>query len=534
MPADLTIGRRAYDQHDWATAYDQLQGAQAPEDLDRLAVAAQLLGREEEAGDILQRAHNAYLKRREILAAARSAGNLVMNLMLRGENARAGGWLARCRRLLDDGRRDCVELGYLMVPEALQALMQGDVQRSGEMFEEVFNIAHRFGDADLEAMARMGRGQSLIGLGEVASGLALFDENMVAVTSGEISPIIAGVIYCAVIDGCRAIYDLKRAQEWTAALDQWCESQTGLVPFRGNCLVYRSEILQLHGEWAAAMAEAERARIRLSTPNVRPSVGDAYYQLGDMHRLRGETEKAEAAFRNANEAGRSPQPGLALVRLMRGEIETAAIALRRALDEAGDPLVRWALLPAFVEVMISVHDLSAAREAAAELSAAAERLGTPYIHARAAHANGSVMLSDGEPRNALKFLRPALARWRELDAPYEAARTRQLIALACRELGDREAAAMELDAARKIFAELGAAPTPAYTPAVASGLSARELEVMHLLAAGKSNRAIAAELFISEKTVARHVSNIFTKIGVSTRAAATAYAYEHGLQAGRT
>src|SRR5436309_358260 len=457
MPADLEAGRRAYDRNDWSEAYEHLQGAQEPEDLDRLAVAAQLVGKDEEAADLLQRAHNGHLKRGEILPAVRSAGNLVMNLMQRGDQAQAGGWLARCRRLLDDGKRDCVEVGYLIVPAALGTLMQGEVERSSAMFQQVLDIAYRFGDPDLQAFGRLGRGSSLIGLGEVAAGLALLDENMVAVTSGEVSPLVAGVVYCALIDSCREIYDLKRAHEWTSALDQWCESQHGMVPFRGNCLVYRSEIKQLHGDWSSAV--------------------------------------------------------------------------RRALDEAGVPAARWAVLPAFIEVMVAARDLGAAREAVTELSAVAERIGTPYLRARAKQAEGSVLLAEGAPREAIRSLRSALARWRELDVPYEAARTHALIGQSCDSLGDRDAAALELDAARKILARLGAPTAPTATP---GGLSVREVEVIRLLAAGKSNRTIATELFISEKTVARHVSNIFTKLRVSTRAAATAYAYEHGLQARRT
>jgi len=528
MPADLTRGRRAYHRHDWSTAYDALKHAEKPEDLDMLAVAALLVGREEDAGNALQRAHNAYLKRGEVVRAARSAGYLVMNLMLRGEHAQAAGWLARCRRLI--GQRDCVEVGYLTYPAALQTLMRGDVERSSEMFEHVLEIADRFGDADLQAMGRLGRGSSLIGMGEVEAGVAYFDENMVAITSGEVSPVVAGIVYCAIIDSCREIYDLKRAREWTSALDRWCESQPGMVAFRGNCLVYRSEILQLQGDWSQAMAEADKALIRLSTPHRQPAAGEALYQLAEMHRLRGDLARAEATYRQANDAGRSPQPGLALVRLATGQTEAAATALRRALDEAPDPASRWRLLPAFVEVMIAVGDLAAGRDAVTELNAVAEKFATPYLRARAAYADASALLAEGNAPDALRAMRAAIALWRELDAPYEVAKTRVLIAEACEALGNRDAAAMERVAARKALARLGAAGAPS----MAGGLSARELEVIRLLAAGKSNRAIAASLFISEGTVARHVSNIFTKLGVSTRAAATAYAYEHGLQPGRT
>src|SRR5256885_10677358 len=378
MPADLEAGRRAYDRNDWSEAYEHLQGAQEPEDLDRLAVAAQLVGKDQEAADLLQRAHNAYLKRGEILPAVRSAGNLVMNLMQRGDHAQAGGWLARCRRLLDDGNRDCVEVGYLIVPAALGTLMQGDVERASEMFQQVLDIAYRFGDPDLQAFGRLGRGSSLIGLGEVAAGLALLDENMVAVTSGELSPIVAGIVYCALIDSCREIYDLKRAHEWTYALDHGCESQHGMVPFRGNCLVYRSEIKQLHGHWPSAMAEADKARDRLTTPDVQPAAGEAFYQLGELHRLLGDLVSAEVAYRQAHESGRSPQPRLALVSLAQGKTVAAATAVRRALDEAGVPAARWAVLQGFIEGVVGAGGLGGGRGGVRGVLAGAGGDGTAY------------------------------------------------------------------------------------------------------------------------------------------------------------
>jgi DNA-binding NarL/FixJ family response regulator len=528
--ADLDRGRKEYDRRNWPEAYELLRGAQEPEDLMRLAVAAQLTGHDEAAVEQLHRAHNTFLKRGDAQPAIRAGANLAMLLTNRGELAQAAGWIARCRRMLDELNRDCAEAGYLRIPTALQAVGQGDVAGASAIFKEVIQIAERFDDADLGAMGRLGRGQSLLMTGDIATGLELFDENMVAVTSGELSPIVAGIIYCAVIDGCRRIYDLRRAHEWTQALDQWCESQAGLVPFRGNCLVFRSEIKQLHGAWSDALVEANRACVMLTEPRVQEAAGDAFYQLGELHRLRGDFAAAEAAYLRANGVGRSPQPGLALVRLAQGQIESACAALRREREDARDPSRMTAVLPAFVDAMIAAGDVKAARAGAAELEAAARALGAPpFVRALAEKAQGAVLLAEGEPRSAVASLRSALDLWRDLDAPYEAARTRILIAKAWEALGDLDAAALEIDAARTLFAHLGSATDnpPAAAP---GGLSAREVEVLRLVAAGKTNKAIAADLFISEKTVARHMSNIFDKLGLASRAAATAYAYEHGLQ----
>ncbi|HEX9363828.1 MAG TPA: LuxR C-terminal-related transcriptional regulator [Candidatus Dormibacteraeota bacterium] len=529
MPADLTRGRRAYDQRDWSTAYEHLQGAEEPEDTQRLAVAAELTGHEQEAIDNLQRTHHAYLRRGDVALAVRWGANLVMALSRQGEMAQAAGWLARCRRMLDEAHQDSVEAGYLMVPTALQAVMQGDFRRASEMFADVIDLADRFEDPELGALGRLGRGQALMSTGQVATGLECFDECMVAVTSGELTPVIAGLVYCVVIDSCHSVFDLRRAHEWTDALDQWCQSQHGLVQYGGSCLVFRAQIKQLHGKWSEALAEAGVACQRLSEPKVQPAAGDAFYQLGELHRLRGDFAKAEEAFKRASQVGRAPQPGLALMRLAQGQVESAAAALRRERDESRAPAGRCAVLAAFVETMIAAGDLEAARDGASELASIAQALGAPYVRALAAYATGSVLLADGEHRPALQQLRSAWNLWRDLDAPYEGARTRLLIGVACRALGDQESAAMELDAARKTFEQLGAVIPAGRPRRSAAGLSARETEIVRLLAAGKSNKAIAAQLFISEKTVARHVSNIFGKLGVSTRAAATAYAYEHGL-----
>lgn len=532
----------AFRRQAWGAAFASLTSADKETplelgDLERLAISAHMLGRTNERADALERAHQQAVAAGDLAAAVRSAFWLGFGFMDQGEMARSGGWLARAGRLLEEGGEDLVEGGYLLLPVALRSLGEGDVAGAFETFERIATIAGRFGDPDLTTLSRLGRGQCLVGMGQADRGVAFMDEAMVAVSAGEVSPMVVGIVYCAAIEAFQALFDLRRAQEWTAALTRWCESQPDLVPYRGRCLVYRTELMVFHGSWADAVEEARRAKDWLAGPPPEPAVGEALYQQAELHRLRGAFKEAEAAYREAATWGRRPEPGMALLRLAQGRLDAAVAAIRRALDENQDPVARPRLLGPQVEIALAQGDIPAARAAAEELSAIADTAGAPLLHAMAARADGAIRLAEGDAKGALSALRRAWDAWNAVDSPYESARVRVLIALACRQVGDEDAAGMELDAARSAFFALGAAPdlaaldrlAPRAGPASAGGLSARELEILHGLAAGKSNRAIADELVISERTVDRHVSNIFAKLDVSSRAAATAYAYEHGL-----
>ncbi|HEV3013466.1 MAG TPA: response regulator transcription factor [Actinomycetota bacterium] len=436
------------------------------DDLEQAVTTAYLGGRVAEAMAALQRAEQAYASEGDHRRAARSAFWLGFLLLGRGELAQGSGWLARSRRLLEQEPPDCAEQGYLLLPAAIEQLDAGDHAAAQATAARAAGIGRQAGEADLVALGQFLQGAAAVAGGEVAAGLALLDEAMVAAVAGELTPPVTGTIYCGVIEVCQQVAELRRAREWTQALTSWCDSQPGLVTFTGQCLVHRAEILRLGGAWPEAVEAARRAAERLAEADDELAIGAASYQQAEAHRALGQLEAAEAAYQLASRWGLEPQPGLALLRLAQGRTEAAAAAIRRVLTETGDRLGR--------------------------------------------------------------------AR-RELETPYEAARARLLIGLACRDLGDEDAAAMELEAARTVLAGLGAGPEldrldrlAGAVPAT-GGLTGRELEVLRLVAAGATNHAIATRLHLADKTVHRHVSNIYAKLGVSSRAGATAYAYQHHL-----
>ena len=540
-PTALAHARGAFDRQAWADAVDLLSAADresplALEDLERLALATYLIGRYAESMELSRRGYAESIRAGDIGRAVRSAFWVAVEHLGRGEMAPAAGWLARAERLVADEGGDSAEVGYLLVADAAQSAAVGDLAAALSANERAVEVGTRYGDEDLVVLARTGVGECLVALGQIERGIGLMDEVMVEATSGRVSPVIVGIAYCSVIAACHQVFDLRRAQEWTAALDRWCESQPQLVHFRGQCLLNRAELRQFHGLWDDAAAEAREAGERLDVPGADSSLGEAIYQAAELHRLRGEFADADAAYRRASQLGRRPEPGIALLRLAQGHAETAAATLARATDEATGIFARARLLGPLVEATLATGSTEAARRAADELLEVAREIGAPLLIALADRAHGAVLLAEGDARTALTALRRSWAAWQALDAPYEAARTRMLLGIACRQLDDRDAAAMELDAAAETFRGLGAYPdlhrveSLVDRPEVrAGGLTAREAEVLRLVAAGKTNRAVAEQLVISDRTVARHLSNIFDKLGVSSRAAATAWAYEHGV-----
>ena len=537
---DLERGRAAYAGRRWRDASERLARADQLQpldcaDLERLAWAHALMGDHERYVTTFERLHAQHLEAGDLCGAARSAFWLGFRLFHLGEVGRATGWLATAQRLVERVGRDCVERGYLLLPVALVSFAKKDFPTAHDAAHRAAEIGERFADPNVTSLARAIEGQSQIELGHRDAGLALLDEAMLPASAGRLDPAPTGIVYCAVIAYCQRVFAIDRAREWSAALAEWCNSQPDLVEFNSLCRVHRAEILQTQGAWQTAMDEIGRANRQGALPNEAAAV---CYQRGELLRLRGDFEAAEESYREASKHGREPQPGLALLRLAQGKHDAAASAIRQTLAATRDPYGRVRYLPAAVEILIAIDDREGAQAAARELNDIAAHSDTPILDAIAAHSLGAVALSNGDATAALEPLRRAFATWQGVGAPYIASRIRVLIARALEALGDEEGAELERDAAHSVFEELGAGPdlSKLDAPAEAArdahdrfGLTLRELQVLRMVASGSTNAAIAQALSLSVKTVDRHVSNIFVKLDVPTRAAATAFAYKHGI-----
>jgi DNA-binding CsgD family transcriptional regulator len=531
-------GRIAYAEKRWEDAFalfteEDRAHPLGLDDLELYAKAAALTAHEDVGFALLERGYTACLAAGDELRAASAAFWLGFRLSSLGELGRAQAWLARAAAIAER-HGDCAVRGYLLVPGVHRLLLARENEAAYRDAMEAAAVGDRFDEPDLAALGRQLAGRALIERGDVDDGMRLLDEAMLIATADGLTDLGRGLVYCAVVGCCQRVFALDRAREWSDVLDAWCSSQTQLGLFNGTCRVHRAEILQLGGSWTEALAETRR--VTDGRPDQR-ELALADYEEAELHRLRGEDADAERSYEAASRRGLDPQPGLALLRLAQGDVATAVGAIRRATSTTVSPLGRARYLPALVEILLAAAppgELGEAQAAAAELGEIATTFGTPLLRALAINASALVRLRSGDAAGAAPLLAEALDAWIALGAPYPAARIRVAFADACEQLGDAEGARLQRDAARRVFEQLDAAPDLAALDGGrmhgAGGiLSPRELEVLRAAATGRTNKEIGARLGLSTRTVDRHVSNILTKLGVPSRAAATSYAYEHGL-----
>lgn len=456
-----------------------------------------------------------------------------------GQPALFNGWLAKARRLLAE-QPESPGRGYLAVLEIHQELFSGGFTNVAGLAEDVLSAAEAEHDADLTALGLVALGRSRIYTGDVLAGLQMIDEAMATVLSGECRPIPTGLAWCAAIEACQEIGAIDRLCEWTTALSQWNDGVPAAGAFAGECSLHTGQVLALRGAWPEAIDEFGTARERFEQ-NARPhAAGAAERERGDLFRIRGQLQEAEACYQSAAERGCDPQPGLALLWLVRGQHSAAYAAIVRSLGDDEPTTDQVSLLPAAMEILLAVGRGDEAERRLRDLDEMAGRWRCPSLLAAAAYAHACQELAEHDPRAAAPYARKALRAWNDLGCPFEVARCQIVLATALQQIGDRDSCLAELKAAGTTFQLLGAAPylvqvtemlrIPDVGGDHASGvLTTREVQVLQLVARGCSNRQVAGSLFLSEKTVARHLSNIFAKIDVGSRTAAAAYAYENQL-----
>jgi ATP/maltotriose-dependent transcriptional regulator MalT len=541
----LAEARAAYRQRNWPRAHQRFRAAwQAGEveadDLYQASDAAWWMGDNAAFFEACEAAYRRYLESRRPRRAAIAALDLAVACFLRGDDTLGSGWMGRASRHLE-GEPEAAEHGYLVYVLEVEGPLGGIAPSAAGAAESVLaaarrvqEIGRRHGDPTLVAAGMLGEGRALIKAGRVSDGLALLDETMVALLTDELNPAWAGNIYCNLMSAANHLADYRRARRWTEATTRWLAGMPVAVVFNGICRLHRARILQLGGEWDRAEEEAAQVGDELAEI-FSTTAAAAHYRVAEIRRLRGDLAAAEQAYHRAHELGHDPQPGLALLRLAQGRWEAGAASLRAALVAEGDPLARARLRAAQVEIALAAGDLELADAASAELEEVAATWSSSGLEIGARYARGATLLGSGRHEEALPLLRDACRGWGEIEAPYDCARVRELLARAYELLGDTESALRERDAAGAAYARLGARVDARRIAAsrqagpLPGGLTCREAEVLTLVAAGGSNRSVARDLGISEKTVARHLANVFGKLGVGSRTAAAAFAFEHGL-----
>lgn len=527
---------------DWTGRYERLvarESALTPQELDELGQAAWFIGDDDVTLRAWERAQLRYLDDGDLSSAVRCVFWLGFILGDRGDEVRARAWMGRVTELCATPAATPATEAIGALCRALSAYARGDVEASVSLSRTAVERADAAADTDMLALATMSMGRALLHAGRVDEAMAALDRVMLLIADGRVSDRAAGPAFCAVIASLLGRADIERARVWTRELGAWCDAQHGLALFRGECTLHRATVLQLGGEWAAATRAADQV---CATDKRVATLCNAWYRAADLHRVAGRVDAARAALRRAAELGAEVQPGLALLHRDTGDLAGAWAGLQAARTTAIEPAQRADVLTAAVRVALDRGRLDDARDAADELSECAAAFDTLYLRALAARAQGELAAAEGRIAEALPLLRASWSAWRRLEAPYEAALTRVAIGATLRAMGDAEGAELEFDAARGVLESLGAIPdlvrlerlaaAVIESAPAAAGLSRREREVLALVARGWSNRRIAEHLFLSERTVARHVGNILAKLGVPSRSAATAYAFEHGLATG--
>jgi DNA-binding NarL/FixJ family response regulator len=527
----------AHQRGDWATAYAllaQLRGAHplGVDDLAALSEAAWWLGLIRETLEVSEECHHRLLEDGQIERAAMVALENSFNWFLRGQPEIGSGWISRARRLLD-GLPTCVGHGFLLWMEASEQAEAGDVDAALASARRMCAMAEELDAPMLTSFGLALEGTLVIRHGDTERGFGLLDEAMLPVLAGRLSPDSAGNLYCQMMSICHELADVPRARRWTEITESWCDGFTSAVMFAGICRVHRTQLLRLQGDWDEAVSAATLAAEELAELN-NEAVGEALYEIGETDRLRGDLAGARSRYDAAREFGRDPEPGASLLLLAEGRPDQAHAAITRRLTEVNDPFVRARLLRGQVDIALVRSDLETIDAAADELTAIADRYRTPGFRAWAESAHGVHLLVTGAVDDALAALRSALSSYQVMGATYDAAVTRLLIARALASSGDAGASQAEADRARAVLDELGAVAPPGYAleskaRVLPGGLTVREAEILVAIAEGLSNREVAGHLVISEKTVARHLANVYAKLGVSSRTAAAAWAHRNGL-----